>query len=279
MYFDRLCTTECYSTVLVFSCNLFVVFYCTFLEKSSYLATFIFLSKNHIVTNSLFYPQLQNPMVIHVYHPYRQPDGVNHCAAVNGHCSHLCLPAPRIGSHSPRVSCACPNGLRLLPDNQMCVEDSEYICFCLPTRFQNKLKLINFHIQIETDKPCQRISDGLLTSLYDLSYFNWRGTTTHNCDTTVKIIKHVRKKFATDPNSGKFLEGIWEAFFGIFEELWNKSVLVTLFFGVWPILFKNLFILLYNNLMAPFWRCSKRDWKNVKTKIYHFKRGVSNSVS
>ncbi|XP_060808207.1 low-density lipoprotein receptor isoform X8 [Amyelois transitella] len=67
---------------------------------------------------------LQNPMVIHVYHPYRQPDGVNHCAAVNGHCSHLCLPAPRIGPNSPRVSCACPNGLRLLPDNQMCVEDN-----------------------------------------------------------------------------------------------------------------------------------------------------------
>ncbi|XP_064071101.1 very low-density lipoprotein receptor-like isoform X6 [Vanessa tameamea] len=67
---------------------------------------------------------LQNPMVIHVYHPYRQPDGVNHCAAVNGHCSHLCLPAPRIGANSPKVSCACPNGLRLLPDNQMCVEDS-----------------------------------------------------------------------------------------------------------------------------------------------------------
>ncbi|XP_050670975.1 very low-density lipoprotein receptor isoform X5 [Leptidea sinapis] len=67
---------------------------------------------------------LQNPMVIHVYHPYRQPDGVNHCAAVNGHCSHLCLPAPRMGPHSARVSCACPTGLRLLPDNQMCVEDS-----------------------------------------------------------------------------------------------------------------------------------------------------------
>ncbi|CAH2050204.1 unnamed protein product, partial [Iphiclides podalirius] len=67
---------------------------------------------------------LQNPMVIHVYHPYRQPDGVNHCAAVNGHCSHLCLPAPRIGPAAPRVSCACPTGLRLLPDNQMCVEDN-----------------------------------------------------------------------------------------------------------------------------------------------------------
>nr|XP_012551059.1 lipophorin receptor isoform X1 [Bombyx mori] len=67
---------------------------------------------------------LQNPMVIHVYHPYRQPDGVNHCAAVNGHCSHLCLPAPRFGPNSPRVSCACPNGLKLLPDDQMCVEDN-----------------------------------------------------------------------------------------------------------------------------------------------------------
>lgn len=67
---------------------------------------------------------LQNPMVIHVYHPYRQPDGVNYCAAVNGHCSHLCLPAPRIAANSPRVSCSCPNGLRLLPDNQMCVEDN-----------------------------------------------------------------------------------------------------------------------------------------------------------
>ncbi|GBP92608.1 Very low-density lipoprotein receptor [Eumeta japonica] len=66
---------------------------------------------------------LQNPMVIHVYHPYRQPDGVNHCAAVNGHCSHLCLPAPHLGPHAPRVACACPTGLRLFPDNQMCVED------------------------------------------------------------------------------------------------------------------------------------------------------------
>ncbi|XP_068626812.1 very low-density lipoprotein receptor isoform X3 [Battus philenor] len=67
---------------------------------------------------------LQNPMVIHVYHPYRQPDGVNHCAAVNGHCSHLCLPAPQLAPAAPRVACACPTGLRLLPDNQMCVEDN-----------------------------------------------------------------------------------------------------------------------------------------------------------
>ncbi|XP_069673416.1 low-density lipoprotein receptor isoform X3 [Periplaneta americana] len=66
---------------------------------------------------------LQNPMVIHVYHPYRQPDGENHCQAVNGHCSHLCLPAPQINSRSPKISCACPDGLRLLADGLMCGEE------------------------------------------------------------------------------------------------------------------------------------------------------------
>lgn len=67
---------------------------------------------------------MQNPMVVHVYHPYRQPDGENFCTAVNGHCSHLCLPSPLINSKSPRISCACPDGLSLLPDGLMCVEAS-----------------------------------------------------------------------------------------------------------------------------------------------------------
>lgn len=72
-----------------------------------------------------FFPQLQNPMVIHVYHPYRQPDGENHCQAVNGHCSHLCLPAPQFDARSPKISCACPNGLSLMKDELMCVEDGK----------------------------------------------------------------------------------------------------------------------------------------------------------
>ncbi|XP_063697289.1 low-density lipoprotein receptor isoform X3 [Culicoides brevitarsis] len=66
---------------------------------------------------------LQHPMTIHVYHPYRQPDGVNHCQSLNGHCSHLCLPAPRISDRSPRISCACPTGLRLMDDGLMCTDD------------------------------------------------------------------------------------------------------------------------------------------------------------
>lgn len=64
-------------------------------------------------------------MTIHVYHPYRQPDGTNHCQAVNGHCSHLCLPAPQINSRSPKISCACPTGLKLMDDGLMCVEDGK----------------------------------------------------------------------------------------------------------------------------------------------------------
>ena len=66
-------------------------------------------------------------MTIHVYHPYRQPDGENFCQAVNGHCSHLCLPAPKITDRSPRISCACPTGLKLMEDGLMCVEDGKLI--------------------------------------------------------------------------------------------------------------------------------------------------------
>lgn len=65
-------------------------------------------------------------MTIHVYHPYRQPDGENFCQAVNGHCSHLCLPAPKVTERSPRISCACPTGLKLMDDGLMCVEDGKF---------------------------------------------------------------------------------------------------------------------------------------------------------
>lgn len=68
-------------------------------------------------------------MVIHVYHPYRQPDGENYCQAVNGHCSHLCLPAPQINVHSPKISCACPENLMMLPDGLTCVQDGNFFLY------------------------------------------------------------------------------------------------------------------------------------------------------
>lgn len=70
---------------------------------------------------------LQHPMVVHVYHPYKQPEGVNQCQAVNGHCSHLCLPSPKINARSPLVSCACPDELLMQPDGLICVESGNAI--------------------------------------------------------------------------------------------------------------------------------------------------------
>ncbi|XP_068155077.1 very low-density lipoprotein receptor-like isoform X2 [Drosophila tropicalis] len=93
---------------------------------------------------------LQHPMVIHVYHPYRQPDGINHCQSVNGHCSHLCLPAPRINERSPRISCACPTGLKLMADGLMCVEDPLYKVITKPPR---ALKTRPKKTKVQLNKP------------------------------------------------------------------------------------------------------------------------------
>ena len=56
------------------------------------------------------------PMVVQVYHPYRQPDYPNLCLPFNGHCSHLCLPAP---GHR-NLACRCPRPLVLSSDNRTC---------------------------------------------------------------------------------------------------------------------------------------------------------------
>lgn len=63
---------------------------------------------------------LYSPMDLHVYHELRQPKGSNACAANNGKCSHLCLPAPKIKEGSPSYSCACPDGGTLNPDGFNC---------------------------------------------------------------------------------------------------------------------------------------------------------------
>ena len=59
-------------------------------------------------------------MTVHVYHSYRQPNGTNHCTPLNGMCSHLCLPAPQITPTSPKIKCACPDGLVLVNDGLTC---------------------------------------------------------------------------------------------------------------------------------------------------------------
>ncbi|XP_066906450.1 very low-density lipoprotein receptor isoform X2 [Halyomorpha halys] len=65
--------------------------------------------------------KLQSPMVVHVYHQYRQPSGTNYCQETKANCSHLCLPAPFINLNSPKITCACPDDLELMQDGLNCI--------------------------------------------------------------------------------------------------------------------------------------------------------------
>ncbi|XP_002024364.2 putative vitellogenin receptor [Drosophila persimilis] len=54
---------------------------------------------------------------VHIYHSAKQPQTPNACATSK--CSHLCLLAePEVGGRS----CACPDGMRLAPDQQRCMQ-------------------------------------------------------------------------------------------------------------------------------------------------------------
>uniref|UniRef100_A0A3B3T799 LDL receptor related protein 8 n=1 Tax=Paramormyrops kingsleyae TaxID=1676925 RepID=A0A3B3T799_9TELE len=67
---------------------------------------------------------LNNPHDIVVFHELRQPKAPDSCnmgGVHNGGCEYLCLKAPQITEHSPKYTCACPDGKELGPDMRKCV--------------------------------------------------------------------------------------------------------------------------------------------------------------
>ncbi|KAG7242334.1 hypothetical protein INR49_024010 [Caranx melampygus] len=66
---------------------------------------------------------LNNPLDLVVFHEQRQPKAPDTCnmgSLPNGGCEYLCLKAPQITDHSPKYTCACPDGMELGPDMRRC---------------------------------------------------------------------------------------------------------------------------------------------------------------
>ncbi|XP_043939564.1 prolow-density lipoprotein receptor-related protein 1 [Protopterus annectens] len=66
------------------------------------------------------------PFDLQVYHPSRQPQAPNPCAANDGKgpCSHLCLI-----NYNQTTSCACPHLMKLAPDKKTCYEMKKFLLY------------------------------------------------------------------------------------------------------------------------------------------------------
>uniref|UniRef100_A0A673BUV4 Low density lipoprotein receptor-related protein 1Ab n=1 Tax=Sphaeramia orbicularis TaxID=375764 RepID=A0A673BUV4_9TELE len=93
---------------------------------------------------------LHRPMDIHIYHPYRQPEVLNHpCQINNGGCSNLCLLSPGGG-----YKCACPTNFYLASDQRTCMSNctaSQFVC--------KNDKCIPFWWKCDTEDDCGDRSD------------------------------------------------------------------------------------------------------------------------
>ncbi len=137
-------------------------------------------------------------MVVHVYHPYRQPDGINHCLPLNGRCSHICVPAPQLTINSAKTSCLCPHGLKLEKDGLNCERDGE-----LNSNFRERLfyviAWINFQFTVS-----------ILLNLIPLSLFFHHFMISFLCCT-----RSSECNFAGEDHSNEAMadqQGIWNKF-------------------------------------------------------------------
>ncbi|XP_046864726.1 low-density lipoprotein receptor-related protein 4-like [Xenia sp. Carnegie-2017] len=76
--------------------------------------------------------RLVNTLGINMIHPQRQPAAFNFCLKYNGDCSHLCLLSQKNKTKKwkrfDQYSCACPDGVQLLPDKKTCNLSEALFC-------------------------------------------------------------------------------------------------------------------------------------------------------
>ncbi|CDQ74153.1 unnamed protein product [Oncorhynchus mykiss] len=110
---------------------------------------------------------LHRPMDVHIYHPYRQPEGMmaNHpCQTNNGGCSNLCLLSPGGG-----YNCACPTNFYLASDGRQCMSNCtasqvsltnlSLSCFMMAKGFQHQ-RMTNGAMNVEIGNPAYKIYEG-----------------------------------------------------------------------------------------------------------------------
>uniref|UniRef100_A0A8C1U788 LDL receptor related protein 8 n=1 Tax=Cyprinus carpio TaxID=7962 RepID=A0A8C1U788_CYPCA len=115
---------------------------------------------------------LNDPHDIVVFHELSQPaapDSCNLSGVTNGGCDFLCLRAPQISEHSPKYTCACPDGEELSPDTRQCVPGK------LRTQIIPCNQFIFFILFFLTSK---KIFEELVCAGVYLVYRNWRRNST-----------------------------------------------------------------------------------------------------